>query len=65
MKDPKKQPKCFADILEDDIELANTMAKEGFWCCENNEYDCDSSVDEEWIAALKDLEELGFNDEIK
>lgn len=65
MKYPKKEPKSLADISEDDIELANSMAKEGFWCCEDDEYNSGSSVNAEWARALKDLEELGFNDEIE
>lgn len=61
---PKKEPKCLADISEEnDIELANAMAEEGFWSYEDNEYDSSSSISREWAIALKDLEELGFNDE--
>lgn len=63
MKDPKKKPKCLIDLLDDEIQLANEMVEDGFWDYEDDE-EGNSDIDREWTRALKDIEELGFTDEI-
>lgn len=63
MKDPKKKPKCLTDLLDDEIQLANEMVEDDFWDYEDDE-EGNSDIDREWARALKDIEELGFTDEI-
>ena len=57
----KKEITCLADLVNEEIEEFNDIIDDGFFdCLEEN-----ADMDQEWKRALKDLEELGFTEEVE
>ena len=62
MPEKKKKATCLADLMIDDMNEVDEMMNDG--CFDYFDED-DTETDREWSRMLKELEKLGFTEEVE